>query len=167
MLFLNTIGRQFKLMIALFAFSLPAPAATIATNLGPGDSFDGPGPTVGQLPFGLPFTYYAVGFTLAGDTYELNTIEVPLSMYEGVPNEVALFLLDDVSGHPGHVLESFHESNALPVGMFTLLLVNSASQPVLASGQQYWLAVSGGTPTTTLNWAANSIGDVGLAAATT
>jgi hypothetical protein len=53
---------------------------------------------------------------------------------------------------PGSLVEGFHLTGLPVLGPTSLTPISSLLHPVLMAGAQYWVAVSGGTPTTFAFW---------------
>ena len=97
------------------------------------------------------FSYIAEGFTVpVGANYTLTSFEFPISVAVNDPNIIDAFVMDDSGGAPGNVLESFQLTN-LPLGG-ALTTVTSTLPLELTGGSQYWIAVTGGSPTTLGVW---------------
>jgi hypothetical protein len=142
------------------SFGARADAATVFSNLGPGQSLNGPGVGIGFIPFTGTFNYAGIGFTmLAGPSYTLETIELPLRLFGG-PNVVDVFLMEDLAGLPGTILESFHVENALSLASDILLNLPSLDRPVLSAATDYWIVAAGG-PATFISWRQNELGEMG------
>jgi hypothetical protein len=141
--------RRIYVLVLLLA-ALPAAAATIFSNLvQPGDQF-GPDPVgVGAIPVPGVFVYSATNFT-PGAAARLDAIEIPIAVVSG-PAEVDVMLMANAGNIPGAVIEAFHLTGVTG-GPMALLPMNSVLHPLLAAGEQYWVAVTGGTGTTFAVW---------------
>lgn len=130
-------------------------AATILfSNLvQPGNQYGPDGVGIGHTPaFQIAGDYlsYGVEFT-PSMTAQLTTIETPFGINSGI-DQVQAFLMTNAGGAPGAVIESFALSG-LPTapGPIALATINSAPDPLLVRGQQYWVVATGG-PSTFATW---------------
>ena len=98
------------------------------------------------------FSSIAEGFTVpSGANYILTSFELPIGVSVTEPDSILdAFVMSDSGGAPGNVLESFQLSN-LPPGR-ALTTVTSTLPLELTGGSQYWIAVTGGTPTSYGVW---------------
>ena len=142
------------LVYAVAALLLSGPASCVAgtiffSNLvQPGDQY-GPDPLgIGHTPgypvAGSGYTSGASRFTV-DTTFRLTEIEAPLFYAGAGPNQIDVFLLSDVLGSPGSVIESFLVANLPTSGALTD--ITSVLNPVLQSGAAYWVAATGGPQT--------------------
>jgi hypothetical protein len=136
-----------------------ARASVIFSNLGPGDSLASPGIGIGFIPFTSTFNYAGIGFTPAGQSYMLDSLELALDLVSG-PNVADIFLMSDAGGLPGAVLESFHLTGELTSGANSLVTINSTHHPLLSAGSQYWIVAAGG-PSSFVTWAQNELQEKG------
>jgi len=90
------------------------------------------------------------------ESVQLALSRVPQSGFPGgrqfvsVGQSADVFLLSDVAGTPGSLMESFHlASVANTPAIYTLM---SPTRPMLSGGAQYWLAVSTGPDPTLIAW---------------
>lgn len=146
---------------ALLACALPAGAAVVFSNLGPGDSYSASGYAVGA-PFVEPTDFdVATAFTPTGN-FALSTIELGMTHVTG-GNELDIFFAADAAGAPGGVLESFHLSNAVPgvLDPQSPVLVTSLLTPLLVSGTQYWVIASSPAVPSSITWGYNTTADFG------
>jgi hypothetical protein len=118
----------------------------------PGNLY-GPVPVgVGAIPLPGIFQFSAVNFTPAVDSV-VTGLEAPVAVAAGPP-EIDVFLLADAGDLPGSVIETYHVTDAPPAaGPIARLPIASVLNPVLYSGTQYWVAVTGGTSSTFALWA--------------
>jgi hypothetical protein len=127
----------------------PANASTILfSNLvQPGNQYGPDGVGIGRTP-AFPnegdYTIYAVRF-VPSTTAVLRSFEAPLGVVSGV-NQLQAFFMSDAAGQPGDILESFALSN-LPSPPASLRTIESALDPLIVAGQQYWFGVTGGAQT--------------------
>jgi len=131
---------------ACFLFCQLAPAATVYSTFGPGDSFatggggSGIGWAVGSNAFGLVDYQVAARFTPTQD-YLLDAIRISAFQDSGV-NEFIIELATEVAGAPGTVLESFPLIGVLGAydapAIFTL---TSAARPGLTAGVSYFVVM--------------------------
>jgi hypothetical protein len=154
--------RRFQTLVlfaGLFFLPLRSDAATIFSNLGPGNSLTSPGIGIGFIPFTSTFNYAGIAFTPIGQSYTLDSVELPLQLSSG-PNVADVFVTGDVGGLPSGILESFHLSGALPVGSAALVTLDSTSHPLLTAGVQYWVVAAGG-PSSFVMWNQNELQEMG------
>jgi hypothetical protein len=124
----------------LSLFTVPCFAGPIFSTLGPGDTYaTGIGYTIG-----LPDYNQGNQFSFIGpSSYFLDTIELAASLVRGT-NQLEVFLMSDVSGEPGSVIEAFNFTGVM--GTFgqtnPLLVGNSVLHPILNPGTDYWLIAS-------------------------
>jgi hypothetical protein len=138
-------------LLALLIWATPAYSATIFSNfVEPGDQF-GPDPVgVGAIPVPGVFVYAATNFTPVIAS-RLTGLELPLAVVSG-PTDIDVLLLGDSGNLPGGVIESFLLTGFTTAGPVSLIPIASTLHPLLDSGTQYWVAVTGGTPTTFAVW---------------
>jgi hypothetical protein len=150
--------RRTFIAATLFAGLLAAPVAaqtTVYSTFGAGNTWNtGIGWTVGG-----PSPYYAVaaGFTYGGPSGAA-LFDISFGAFPGTQNTNAM-LAEFVNGSPngGSVLESWSVSNA-GTGIYTL---TSVLNPLLISGQEYFLRLSGGEGVH-FGWGFNTQGVIGL-----
>lgn len=101
-------------------------------------------------------------FTPVGDDFVLDSIALAASWVLGF-NDLDVWLMSDIGGEPGAVIEAFHFSDAMGPfpGDNPPLFPNSVERPVLKAGTQYWLIASTTGPDAWASWNFNSVGDVG------
>jgi hypothetical protein len=96
-------------------------------------------------------------FTPVGTDYFLYTIKLAVGLVVG-PNELDIWLMTDLGGKPGAIIESFNFSNAM--GYFgdynPPLVANSLLHPLLSANTQYWLIASTPGPDEWAGWNFNS-----------
>jgi hypothetical protein len=136
-----------------------ARASVIFSNLGPGDSLASPGIGIGFIPFTSTFNYAGIAFTPAGQSYTLDSLELPLELISG-PNVADIFVTSNAGGLPGSLLESFHLTGALTSGTNSLVTIDSTNHPLLSAGSQYWIVAAGG-PGSFVTWAQNELQEKG------
>ena len=150
----SRIPRLYFGVLILCIWPTPLLGATIYSNLfEPGDLY-GPDPVgIGAIPVPGFFQYYATNFSVPGQDYRLGMLELPLSPVQGLP-EVDVFLMADSGNLPGTVLEQFHVTvvPTPPGALPGLQAIPSVVRPLLLSGHQYWVAATGGTPSTFAVW---------------
>jgi hypothetical protein len=154
--------RRFQTLVVfagLFSLPLRCNAATIFSNLGPGESLMTAGIGIGFIPFTSTFNYAGIAFTPIGQSFTLDSVELPLQLSSG-PNVADVFVTGDVGGLPSGILESFHLSGALPVGSAALVTLDSTSHPVLSAGGQYWVVAAGGQSSFVM-WNQNELQEMG------
>ncbi|MDE1921616.1 MAG: PEP-CTERM sorting domain-containing protein [Candidatus Omnitrophica bacterium] len=91
---------------------------------------------------GTPLNYeQGESFTPTAN-YTLTNIELAAGNIYGT-NSINVQLMNDNSGQPGSILESFSFSSLGPFGStYPLLSANSVLDPTLDAGKQYWLVAS-------------------------
>jgi hypothetical protein len=143
--------RRTGVLLAFLSWATPIYSATIFSNfVEPGDKY-GPDPVgVGAIPVPGVFVFAATNFTPAIDSH-LTGLELPLAVVSG-PADISVELLGDSGNLPGSVIESFHVTGFTVPGPVSLIMIASALHPLLDSGTQYWVAVTGGTQTTFAVW---------------
>jgi hypothetical protein len=81
-------------------------------------------------------------------------MELAVNLVSG-PNELYVYLMSNVSGLPGVVLESFTLTDKMSTDPTTgVVKIVSVVHPELLAGQEYWVVAAGG-PTTFANWQEN------------
>jgi hypothetical protein len=80
----------------------------------------------------------AVRFSVTADSI-LSSFQAPIFVRSG-PDDVLAYLLNDASGVPGSVIETYEVSNLPPDRRLTA--IRSVLRPVLAAGEAYWFAMS-------------------------
>ena len=150
--------------LIVLLLAVPSHADVFFTTLGPGDLYD----TGHGWGIGSPFsgTQWDQGdrFSFAGpSSYFLDTIELAVSHIKGT-NEIDVWLMDDVAGEPGSIIEAFNFTDLGPFGNDNPLLIgNSILRPVLNPGTNYWLIASApNTDDTLAAWNRSSPGVQGL-----
>ncbi len=146
------------LCVGLIVGASPARAELIYNNFGPGNSYN----TSTGWTIGVAGQEWSQGdrFTVTGNTYNLDTIELALGWVTG-PNQGRILLMTDAGGLPGAVVEEFLVTNLGQFGQNNPpVLLNSVLRPVLEEGQNYWV-IADTTPTTWLAWNWNSTGATG------
>ena len=129
----------------------PAESATIFSNLvQPGNMYGPDSVGVGAIPVPGIFLYTATNFTPAL-SYRLTSLELPVAVVSGSA-AIDVLLLADAGNVPGALVEAFHLTGFQVPGPTSLTTVPSSQHPVLNAGAQYWVAVTGGTPTTFVMW---------------
>jgi hypothetical protein len=136
-----------------------ARASIVFSNLGPGNSLTSPGIGIGFITFTSTFNYAGLEFTPTGQSYTLDSIQLPLQLISG-PNIADIFLTSNAGGLPGAILESFQISGALTSGGNSLVTIASTSHPLLSAGSQYWVVAAGG-PSSFVTWAQNELQETG------
>lgn len=151
------------IVAAIFCLSLAAPARAdvIFSNLGIGDSYVlGTAWSIGGVEFadsdqGSPFT--------ASSDSVFDSIEVAFT-WNGGGNAGDIWLMSDVNGAPGDILEAFHFTDLPDFGSTSSALATGVStlHPLLLEGNQYWvIATASVNAFMTFNF--NATGDFGLA----
>jgi hypothetical protein len=101
--------RRFQTLVlfaGLFFLPLRGNAATIFSNVGPGNSLTSPGIGIGFIPFTSTFNYAGIAFTPIGQSYSLDSIELSLQLSSG-PNVADVFVTRDVGGLPSGISNPF------------------------------------------------------------
>jgi len=142
----QSIPLRLATLLTFAVLAQPAQSAIIFSNM----PF-GPDPVgVGAIPVPGLFLYSATNFTPTMD-YRLTSLVLPLAVVSG-PTEIDVLLLSDAGNNPGSVIEMFHLGGFPLAGPLFPTMASSLLQPILNGGTQYWVAVTGGTPTTFGVW---------------
>lgn len=117
-------------------------------TFGPGDTYQNGGVSFGTVAPGYD---YDLGdqFQFSGPvSYRLAAIEVGATLFEG-SNILDVWLMSDVGGLPGTIIESFTLTGAMgPFGVIQPPVVaTSVLHPVLTPDTPYWIALSAPTGT--------------------
>lgn len=119
----------------------------------PGDLYGPDAVGLGAIPVPGYFVYHAVPFTPQGHDYRLSSLEIPLASADNGPEPGLVEVLTDDGGKPSNdVLESFSLDLSPTSFIAPLLTIDSITQPTLKAGEQYWIAVTGGAPTSFILW---------------
>jgi hypothetical protein len=157
--------RRFSFVSAVFSLLLvclvpAAKADTIYSNLVSGGSIDSNG------GFGIGAGIPGNGVALAAQFVPTSTFlftGATLGMGSNVGTTTAdVFLMTNVSGAPGTVLESF-VVNGLSTTTNMFFTVNSILDPELLGGTPYWLAVTAADPSSNVSWRRDSNTDINTA----
>jgi hypothetical protein len=105
----------------------------------------------GAVPIPGVFQYIAEQFSVSG-SFTLDSIELPISVAPYAPDQVDAFLMSDSAGLPSSVLEMFHLTGVPATSPHALTSVGSVLHPLLTAGTPYWVAITGGTPTSFGTW---------------
>jgi len=159
---------RFTFLLGLICFACAAEAKTIVfDNFGPNGSYDvtrGYTLAVGLNSTGLPpNTDLDQGaLFIPSQSGYLSDIWLAVGQTSG-DNELDLWLMDNVAGQPGSILESFHFSNAMgPFGSNNPPLhADGNGSTFLTAGVEYWLIASLSGPDAAAAWNWNDIGDQG------
>jgi hypothetical protein len=125
-------------IVAVAVGQLNAAPTSIFSTLGPGDTYDtSRGWTIGtsaEVDVGNQFSF------TGPDSYQLDSIELAVWLNSGT-NELDVWLMDDVGGKPGAIIEAFNFVDDMgPFGYNNPLLVrNSVVNPLLTHDTPYWL----------------------------
>jgi hypothetical protein len=143
---MRAVKEVFFCLCLLLNVPLSAKAGTILfSNLTqPGGQYGPDGISIGNNPFfpGSGLSYAATRF-VPGSTASLESVAIPLDLFSG-PVEFDAYLMSQVAGKPGAVLESF-VGKAVGTGNPTsVTLFPSLLHPVSTLGTPYWLAVTTG-----------------------
>jgi hypothetical protein len=150
-----------SLVALLLVPGAPVRADVIFNNFGVGNSYNtSVAWIIGQFP-GTGITWeQGDSFHVSGGTFRLSTIDLALNLLIG-PNAVDVHLRADDNGRPGAVLESFHLTDLLPLGLPNPPVVaTSLLHPLLENNATYWLTASA-SALTDVGWNLNSTGDIG------
>ena len=133
------------IVAAIFCLSLVAPAQadTIFSNLGDGDTYV---PSKGLSILGAEISG---GDQDAGSPFRplsdsvFDSIEVGLTWFQGT-NAGDIWLMSDVNGAPGDILEAFHVTDLPQFATTDRVLAKGIStlHPLLLGGNQYWVIAS-------------------------
>jgi hypothetical protein len=119
----------------------------------PGDLYGPDAVGLGAIPVPGYFVYNAVPFTPQDHDYQLSSLEIPLAWAGSGSNTGLVEVLTDDGGTPSNdVLESFSLDLSPTSFIAPLLTIDSITQPTLNAGEQYWIAVTGGAPTSFILW---------------
>ena len=148
------------LMIACFAPSPAARGVTVASNLGPADSFN----TSTAWPIQNTALERAMPFTTPGVAYKLDSADVPVTAFVVGNPSLTFELWSNVGNVPGALLASASPLSSLPpIFAPTLSTANFGGTFTLAPNTKYWL-VANETTGDQAEWFLNSTGDFGHAA---
>ena len=136
--------RTILAVILWVSFAVPAGAEVIFSNLGLGDTYAVSSEWMfgGSESFLNNDTDLGSPFTPPSD-FVFISIEVALTWVEGT-NAADIWLMSDVNGSPGELIESFYFTNLPPVGSTGSALATGVStlHPLLLEGNQYWVIAS-------------------------
>jgi hypothetical protein len=154
--------KQAIYVFILLLLAVPCYAGPIFSTLGPGDTYD---VSIGYT-IGMPDWSQGNQFSFTGSTsYSLDTIELAAGYVRGT-NQIDVFLMNDASGEPGGIIETFSFTNTM--GTFgqsnPLLVGNSVLQPILNPNTNYWLIASAPNSDTWAAWNFSSPGINGILA---
>ena len=126
--------------------TFPAPIFVAFNNLGPGDTFQPFGYFLFDRFGGNPDSDLSLAFTPSTD-FTLETLELALSMpgNVGLPADVDVWLMEDIGGRPGLVIESFRHRFAAPTAP-SVIRFASLLRPHLQGNVRYWVVASVTTP---------------------
>jgi hypothetical protein len=140
-----------------------ARGAVVFSNLGPGDTFStDTDEAVTGVNFYLGDLDYAGGFTLAGSSFVLDSVEMPLRWYENDYDQEPLVvrIFADSAGLPGTELASV-PLNQFPPAEPALVTVDfSPAALTLNAGTTYWL-IGDTSGNSWFGWMHNITGDLG------
>ena len=145
-------GLLLLMVILPFVVTTQSKADTIFNSFLPGDTYSldsgftiGAGSAVGG---GVVRVDQGDAFKPIGTSYSVDNIVVPIGMSCCGPSILDLWLMSDVGGMPGAIIESFHLVDALlPVDFMhhAPIVASSMLHPVLLEGTSYWLIASAPT----------------------
>jgi len=130
-----------NLLIVLLA-SGQLQAVPIFSTFGPGDAYiSSGGRVVGHS--GFEFDIGSQFAITVGTPHQLDSIELAASLISGT-NEIDVWLMSDAAGEPGAIIEAFNFQNLPDYSLANrpLLVGNSALNPILTPGPNYWLVAS-------------------------
>ena len=149
-------------LLSLSLISTVGASTIVYDNFGPGDSYAtnllwalGQEAGLGDIDRGFGFTPSESGY--------LYSVEVAVSLtIFASPNVLDLWIMDDASGEPGNILESFHLVDAMgPAGSLNSPVTAIANgNTFLSASEQYWLIASLPDPATDAGWNFNTTGDI-------
>jgi|SRR4051812_18712514 hypothetical protein len=153
-----------RLFVKLAVLAMPlcgasAHAASVYSNLGPGDSYD----SSGGLTVANNFT--AAGSFQPSLTALLDSIDLGLNYNQNVdPNgrQAMVSLAADQGGSPGNLIETVGTANAVAPYTGTgsgVVSVTSSTHSQLVAGTTYWIVLSAG-PGNDDVWKTNIVSDV-------
>ncbi len=132
-------GIAIAMLASLLCFSAAQGApVTLFNTFGPGDTYQSGGTNIGAS-FDLGNEFLFAGTAV----YQLATIEVGATLFSG-NNVLDIWLMSDVAGRPGAILESFTRTGAMrPFGATDHPVVAaSVLQPLLTPDTPYWIVLS-------------------------
>ena len=135
-----------RFVVTIFTLSLVASteAKPIFSNLGPGDSYlQNTALTIaGPESILLHDTDQGSPFVALSDFF-FDSVEVAFTWVNGT-NEGDIWLMTDVNGAPGEILEAFHFTSLPQFGSTNSALATGLStlHPLLHGGIQYWVIAS-------------------------
>jgi hypothetical protein len=154
-----------KTILPLLCLSLRLEGGTIFNDFGPGETFNTTsGYSLGQGALqGNGGALVAAAFTPSTTTAVAGLdLAVKVLAQNPGPNQINFWLMSDIGGNPGVIMESFSFTNALTVFPPIILSAVSTLHPVLTGGTRYWVAAG---PTDLINsqeaWMFNIIGATG------
>jgi len=140
-----------------------AKADTIFTNFGPGMTYNTTVPGDFVSNNGFATEVLAEQFTATGNftfTDARLALGVPCALVGFCTSSVGVFLETNSGGFPGTIIEQINFTGVLaeaPAG--SVVVFNSALNPVLTAGTSYWLVAAALDSTTIVEWDFNSTGD--------
>ena len=153
---MRTIKLGLMCLIVLVISAGTSQAGVIFSTFGPGDShstgfsFDVTSPPAN----GSTDRDEAMGFSVQGvNDFTLTSIELAVinSFSNNGGTLMDVYLMSDVAGEPGSVIESFQLD--LPAAFFGgILTASSLLNPILQAGSEYWLVASATEPNSFLGW---------------
>jgi hypothetical protein len=142
-------GTAIAVLASLLCFSAAQGAPVVLFNtFGPGDTYQNGGDGLGTVSPGHDHDL-ADQFQFSGAaSYRLAAIELGATLWEGA-NILDVWLMSDVAGLPGTIIESFALTGAMgPFGVISPPVVaTSVLHPLLVPNTPYWVALSAPTGT--------------------
>ncbi|TAA47264.1 choice-of-anchor R domain-containing protein [Corallincola spongiicola] len=156
----------FSSMLILITTATNASPVILYNTFGPDDDFStknsnsGFSADIGLNPYTLEQQKVANGFSISSGFVDitLESIEVALSnpRNNDGSNRVTLTLHNDLGGVPGAAIESLSVELA-PKYSHQMYFIESATNPTLFAGSNYWLVASALDPMSELGWLWNGI----------
>jgi hypothetical protein len=138
-----------KLLAALVACTaLPTSANTLATNLGPGNTFSNDGIIIENFFINGEVTGFATSF-LPATTATLRDVVLPLSTDLG--GSLTVGIASDADGQPGSVLTLLTQNGSISSAT-ALVTFTCAYCPVLQAATRYWIVAVPTTGYTDATW---------------
>ncbi len=137
---IRTYTRVISLSVVLLAAG-QLQAVPLFNTFGPGDTYNSSGRSVGLS--GFEFDIGSQFAITVGTPHQLDSIELAASLMSGT-NEIDVWLMSDALGKPGAIIEAFNFQNLPDYSSVNkpLLVGNSALNPILTPGTNYWLVAS-------------------------
>ena len=84
--------------------------------------------------------------------FTLNSLQLAMGIIDG-PNILQVMLMTSSGGLPGTIVETITLTNAVaPIGTGGIVIANSALNPLLSAGTQYWIVAFAPDDNTLMGW---------------